>query len=202
MYFQTLTRPRDRYRRWRHIRKPRSASFVSTASCSNTKPETYVLSLNRGLHASVNADDVHGNGLSTAGPQQTATSAERIGAKDEEQSAAHNLDDTVNTSSEERNCRASHAKGLEDLRSIVVHSVDTSHLLADHEHDGQDSSLSVSGNGDHLLPESRSAGIASKPSLSLELGRHLLDLGLDVVGVLGKPMKQPWSVTAFSYQVI
>jgi hypothetical protein len=43
---------------------------------------------------------------------------------------------------------------LEDLRSVVVDSIYTCHLLADHEENRDDGSLSVSGNGDEFLPES------------------------------------------------
>jgi len=56
---------------------------------------------NRGLNTTVDTDDVHGEELSNTGPQKTAASAKRIGKEDEESSTSSNLDDTVDTGSEE-----------------------------------------------------------------------------------------------------
>ena len=63
-------------------------------------------------------------------------------------------------------------------------------MLADHEQNGNNSSLSVSRNSNKLFPEGRGRGVASESLLSFELGRHLLDLGLDIFVGFGKPIAQ------------
>jgi hypothetical protein len=63
-------------------------------------------------------------------------------------------------------------------------------LLADHEQNGNDSSLSISRNSNKFFPEGGGRGVASEPLLSFELGRHLLDLGLDIFMGFRKPIAQ------------
>lgn len=61
--------------------------------------------------------------------------------------------------------------------------VDTGHLLADHEQNGNDGTLAVAGDGPHLLHEGAEGGIASQAALRLKLLGHLVDLVLDVLAV-------------------
>lgn len=60
-------------------------------------------------------------------------------------------------------------------------SVDTSHLLEDHEQDGNDGSVSVAWNSPHLPEERLEGGVSRQPSLVVELVSHFLDLILDVL---------------------
>lgn len=85
-----------------------------------TMVATYTFTLDRGLDSAVDANDVHDKTLCDTSPQQTATSAKRIGHKDKEDSNSGQFDDTVDTSGEQRGVSTSQAETLEDLRSIVV----------------------------------------------------------------------------------
>jgi hypothetical protein len=82
--------------------------------------ETYRLSFNGRLHPPVGTDDVHDDALSDAGPQKTATAAEGISDKGEENRTGSDLDDSVYTGGEETRVRTDHAKVCEDLRSIII----------------------------------------------------------------------------------
>ena len=62
------------------------------------------------------------------------------------------------------------------LYKKTYNSVGTSHLLADHESDSHDGTLSVSGNGPHLLEEDLGGGVTNKASLESQLLRHFADL--------------------------
>jgi len=81
---------------------------------------TYWLIRLRRLRLAVRTNNVHGDGLGGAGPQQTPPAAERVGDEDKEEEAADDLDDAINASSEELDIGALHAEALEDLRGVVV----------------------------------------------------------------------------------
>jgi len=59
--------------------------------------ETYRLACLRRLDLAVDTDDVHGNSLRGARPQKTPPAAERVGDEDEEEEAADDLDDAVDS---------------------------------------------------------------------------------------------------------
>jgi len=69
------------------------------------------------------------------------------------------------------------------VRCETYNSVDAGHLLADHKHGGDESSLSVGGDEPHLLEEYFGRGIADKESLLFELFGHILQFSLYVVVV-------------------
>lgn len=144
---------------------------------------------NWGLNTTIDTNDKHSNGLGNTGPEKTAATTKGIGSKSKEQSTADDLDDTVDTSGEQGHLSTGHTETLEDLGSVVVDGVDSSHLLADHEKDRDYGTLSVAGDGDHLPPESGGSGITSEQTLVLELRSHLADLVLDVIGVGGELSK-------------
>jgi hypothetical protein len=66
--------------------------------------------------------------------------------------------------------------------------IDTSHLLPDHEHDGDESTLAVCGDEPHLLEQRLGGGIANEISLILELQRHVTDFVADILVVRRKPI--------------
>lgn len=69
-------------------------------------------------------------------------------------------------------------------RSVFSHNgVDTSHLLADHKNNGNDSAFAVSRHQSHFFHQSLSGGTTCNETLVLELCSYVLDLVLDVVGV-------------------
>lgn len=68
---------------------------------------TYTFTLDRGLDSAVDANDVHDKTLCDTGPQQTATSAKRIGHENKEDSNGGQFNDTVDTSGEQRGVSAS-----------------------------------------------------------------------------------------------
>jgi hypothetical protein len=81
---------------------------------------------------------------------------------------------------------ADEAAGEGGREGKAYNGVDTGHLLADHEHDGDESTLAVAGNGDHLLEKSLGGSITSQTALGLELGSHVLDLIPNVIGIGGE----------------
>lgn len=141
-------------------------------------------------------------------PQQTPASTERIGHEDQEDSASCRLDHAIDSSGEQRRVITSHSKVSEDLRSIIVlkrlslasslaspttprqrqgsgsyNGIDTSHLLEDHEEDGDDGSVSVARNCPHLLEKRLEGGVSSQASFMFKLIGHFLNLVLYVFGV-------------------
>lgn len=66
-------------------------------------------------------------------------------------------------------------------RGEAYDSVDTGHLLEDHEQDGNDGTISVAWDRPHLLEERLEGGVSRQPSLVVELVGHFLDLVLDVL---------------------
>lgn len=69
-------------------------------------------------------------------------------------------------------------KGMEFVGSY--NCVNSSHLLANHQADRDQSSVAVAGNGPHLLHENPTGCVTDKPPLHFELVRHILDFALDV----------------------
>lgn len=72
------------------------------------------------------------------------------------------------------------------MRAATHDSVNSRHLLADHEPDADQGALAVRGDSPHLLEECLGGGVADEAALVLKLGGHLLDFGADEVVVGGK----------------
>lgn len=131
-------------------------------------------------------DDEHASCLCKRCPEKRLSASERVSSKKKESCASDNLANTVDTSSEETGLGTSNSKTLEDLWCIVIDSVGTGHLLANHESDGDESSLSVSWDGPHLALEIHEAGPTDQTSLHLKLFGHFFQLHADVRVVGGK----------------
>lgn len=68
----------------------------------------------------------------------------------------------------------------------MVYQLTSGHLLADHEADGDEGALPVSGNGEHLAEEVLGSGTADEETFVLELLGDVADLVLDVFVVGGQ----------------
>lgn len=138
------------------------------------------LTLDRWVDAHVETDVEHGGTLGDGSPEKRTTTTEGVSSKDQEAEAADHLDDTVDSSGKELVLVTDETESPEDLRSVVVDSVGTGHLLANHQADGDESALSVSGDGEHLPQEILDGGTSDKHAFVLELIGDILDLILDV----------------------
>ena len=119
--------------------------------------------------------------MSDGSPEERATTTKRISSEDQEAEAADHLDNTVDASGEELDVVTDKTESLEDLGRVVVDGVGTGHLLADHEANGDESTLAVTGDGEHLLEKVLDGGTGDEHALVLELIGNILDFTLDVL---------------------
>src|SRR5690349_21116929 len=98
----------------------------------------------------IQANVEHGQALSDTSPQETAPASQGVGHEQQEADAAGDLDNAINTSTEERSGCASKSEILENCRSVGVDGIGASHLLANHEDNTDESALPVAWNGPHL----------------------------------------------------
>lgn len=120
-------------------------------------------------------------------PEQGPATAERVGSKDEEDSAGDHFDDTVDARGKELVGITRNAQVGEDLGRVVVDSVCARHLLADHEADGDEDALAVAGDGEHFFKEILNTGASDEHALVLELVGDVFEFFL-YVGVAGREM--------------
>lgn len=135
----------------------------------------------RWVEAHVEPDVEHGETLGNRCPEQRATTTQRVDSKNQETETGDHLDDTVDTGGEELNLVTLKTERLEDLGCVIVDGVGSSHLLADHKADGDESALAITRNGEHLLQEILNGSSSNKHALVLKLVGNVLQLSSDVL---------------------
>lgn len=137
----------------------------------------------------VDTDDEHAGTLSDRCPKKRPSSSQGIGDKEQEDGTGDNLDNTIDTGSEEASGRSVNTQVLKNLRSVVVDCVRSGHLLTDHESDGDKSTFSVTWDEPHLTLEIHEGSTANHASLVLELLLHILKLHANVRVICWKVAK-------------
>lgn len=133
-----------------------------------------------GLDADIETDVQHCKALRDGSPEERTTAAEGVGNEDQEAGTSDDFDDTVHSCCEKTVGAACDTQVLEDLRSVVVDGIRSSHLLTDHEEDTDNGTLAVAGDQPHLLEKVEEVRAAHELALILQLLDNVLEFILHI----------------------
>lgn len=122
--------------------------------------------------------------------EQRPPSTKAVCQEQQEGDARAYLDNAVDTCAEQARRCAGNTQIFEDGRRIRVDSVRARHLLADHEHDGDERAVAIALDCPHLPLQIQRRRVTDHPALVLELVDNLLELFLDI-RVRGCEVAQP-----------